>query len=149
VLLAEEFVLLTLDDESGTKTLSGEKYAPALGAALLVELALRERISVSPQTAGWRHRGRVHISSTKPTDDSEVDAALRTVEQKDNIKIGSLIEVVQPADGAAKKAIASRAKELSKGDRGEAAVRAAALDELYAAIAVGAATAGGAGSSGS
>jgi hypothetical protein len=34
VLLAEEFVLVTMDDESGGQTLSGEKYKPALGVAL-------------------------------------------------------------------------------------------------------------------
>ena len=45
-------MLLTLEDDSGKKTLSGEKYGPALGAALLVELALMERISVAPHERG-------------------------------------------------------------------------------------------------
>ena len=76
VLLAEEFLLLCLDDESGKKTLSSEKLPPALGAALLVELALMERIGVTPHDAGWQRRGRVTITSTKPTDDAELDAAL-------------------------------------------------------------------------
>ena len=228
MLLAEEFVLLTLDDDSGKKTLSGEKYGPALGAALLVELALMERVSVTPKSAGWRERGRVSVTTTKPTDDPELDAALQAVEKKENTKIGSLIsdmawkpitkglhnrllerlvragvlaetrtdvlglrrwptadpqpeeeirrrlqsclvgneeptertaalvsllqatdslvKVVAPVDAAAKKALKARAKQLSEGDWGGAAVKAA-IDEMYATIAVaGAAGAAGGGS---
>lgn len=228
MLLAEEFVLVTLDDESGRKTLSSEKYGPALGAALLVELALMERISVQPPSAGWRERGRVSVTSTKPTDDAELDGALAAVAKKENIKIGSLIsdmswkpitkglhdrllqrlvragvlsetrtevlglrrwptvdpapeeeirrrlhgclvgdeqptertvalvsllqatasllKVVVPADGAAKKAITARAKQLSEGDWGATAVKAA-LDEMYATLAVTAGAAAAAGGS--
>ncbi len=227
MLLAEEFVLLTLEDDSGKKTLSGEKYGPALGAALLIELALMERISVAPHDAGWRERGRVGVTSTKPTDDAELDAVLQVIEAKEGVKIGSLISdmawkpitkglhqrlldrlvrtgvltesrsdvlglrrwptvdplpeeevrrrlqsclvgneqptertaalvsllqatgslvrIVQPADAAAKKAVVARAKALSAGDWGGAAVKAA-LDEMYATIAVAAGAAGAAGS---
>jgi hypothetical protein len=74
VLLAEEFVLLTLDAESGRKTLAGDTYGPASGAALLVELALLERVSVAPPTAGRRARDRVSVTSSAPTDDGELDA---------------------------------------------------------------------------
>lgn len=91
MLLAEELVLLTLDDDSGKKTLSGEKYGPALGAAMLVELALAERISVAPKDAPWGQRGRVSVLSTKPTDDAELDAVLAAVEEKGNPKISALI----------------------------------------------------------
>ena len=91
MLLAEEFLLLCLDDESGKKTLSSEKLPPALGAALLVELALMERIGVTPHDAGWQRRGRVTITSTKPTDDAELDAALEAVEQREDIKVKDLI----------------------------------------------------------
>ncbi len=91
MLLAEEFLLLCLDDESGKKTMSSEKLPPALGAALLVELALMERIGVTPQDAGWQRRGRVTITSTKPTDDAELDAALEAVEQREDIKVKDLI----------------------------------------------------------
>ncbi len=94
MLLAEEFVLLTLDGDSGKKTLSGGKYGPALGAAVLVELALMERISVAPHSAGWRQRGRVSVTSTKPTDDTELDAVLQVIEAKEGVKIGSLISDV-------------------------------------------------------
>jgi hypothetical protein len=91
VLLAEEFLLLCLDDDSGKKTLSSEKLPPALGAAILVELALMERIGVTPHDTGWQRRGRVRITDTKPTDDAELDAALAAVEQREDVKVKDLI----------------------------------------------------------
>jgi hypothetical protein len=217
MLLAEEFALLTVDEVSGKKTLTGEYYGPALGVALLVELALMERVSVAPASAGRRERGRVTVTSTKPTDDPELDAVLQVVEQQEGVKIGSLVsdlggkrritkglherllgrlvaagvlaesrsdvlgmrrwptldpgpdeeirrrlhaclvgddqptertaalvsllqatdvllKVVRPADSAAKKAIAARAKALSEGDWGGAAVKAA-VEEVHAGMA--------------
>lgn len=91
MLLAEEFVLLTLDAESGKKALSGEKYGPALGAALLVELALLERVSVAPPAAGRRERYRVSVTSAAPTDDDELDAMLQVIVSKEGVKVGALI----------------------------------------------------------
>ena len=46
MLIAEEFLLLVLDDESGKRTIGGESLEPALAAALVVELALAERIGI-------------------------------------------------------------------------------------------------------
>ena len=83
--------MLCLDDESGKKTLSSDKLPPALGAALLVELALMERIGVTPHDAGWQRRGRVTITDTKPTDDAELDVALAGLEQRENVKVKDLI----------------------------------------------------------
>lgn len=80
MLMAEELLLLCLDDQAGTPSLSKEKLEPALGGALLVELALMERISVSPETEGWTRRGRVSVSSTVPTDDPELDRAVRAID---------------------------------------------------------------------
>ena len=84
-------MLLCLDDESGKKTLSSEKLPPALGAAILVELALMERIGVTPHDVGWQRRGRVSITDTKPTDDVELDTASAAVEQRENVKVKDLI----------------------------------------------------------
>jgi Golgi phosphoprotein 3 (GPP34) len=73
MLIAEEFLLLSLDDVSGKKTVSMETLEPALGGALLAELALLERIGVSPRSAGWRERGRVTVTSTvRPTIPSSI-----------------------------------------------------------------------------
>lgn len=91
MLLAEEFLLLALDEDSGKKTVSSEKLGPALGGAILVELALLERIGVTPHSDGWRRRGRVTITSTKPTDDAELDATLRHLEEHEDIKVSTVV----------------------------------------------------------
>ena len=91
MLIAEEFLLLFLDDESGRKTISDEKIDPALGGALLVELALMERIGVTGDDQGWRQRRRVTITSTTPTDDPVLDEALAYVEAKEGGKVKDLI----------------------------------------------------------
>ncbi len=77
MLIAEEFLLLCLD-EAGSRRLSVEKVDPALGGALLAELALMGRIVVADDP-GWRQRGRVTVTSTEPTGDTELDRALHAV----------------------------------------------------------------------
>jgi hypothetical protein len=76
MLLAEEFLLLCFDDRTGKKIISSDRIEPALGGALLAELALMERIGITPHSAGWRQRARVTITDITPTDDSELDAVL-------------------------------------------------------------------------
>ena len=47
---------------------------------------------MSPRTTrGWRRRGRITITDTKPTDDAELDAALAAVEQREDVKVKDLI----------------------------------------------------------
>ena len=77
MLIAEEFLLLSLDNESGRPMIGGDRLRPALGGALVAELALMERIGVTPNDAGWRKRGRITITDLTPTDDPELDEALR------------------------------------------------------------------------
>ena len=48
--MAEEFLLLCFDDQTGKKIISSDKIEPALGGALLVELALKERIGVTAES---------------------------------------------------------------------------------------------------
>lgn len=79
MLIAEELLLLSFDDETGRRTLAAEKLDPALGGALLAELALMERIGITPDSAGLTKRRRVTVVSPKPTDDRELDAALEAV----------------------------------------------------------------------
>ena len=52
MLIAEEYLLLALDDETGKPRIGSDRLEPALGGALLAELALRERVGVTPQEAG-------------------------------------------------------------------------------------------------
>ena len=39
-----------------------------------------ERIGVTPDSDGWRQRGRVTITSTTPTDDEELDNLMALLE---------------------------------------------------------------------
>jgi hypothetical protein len=91
VLIAEEYLLLALDDVSGRPRISGDRLEPALGGALVVELALRERIGVTPREAGWTKRGRVTITDLTPTDDTELDAALHKLAENEGKKLKDLL----------------------------------------------------------
>jgi hypothetical protein len=91
VLIAEEFLLLALDDESGRKRMSAETLEPALGGAMVAELALCERIGVTPPDAGRRKRGRVTVTSTAPTDDPELDRVLDVLVAREGDRVKDLI----------------------------------------------------------
>ena len=62
-----------------------------MAAAVLVELALRERISIAPAEAGWRERGKITVINTAPTDDPDLDAVLAKLSEKDGQKVKNLI----------------------------------------------------------
>jgi hypothetical protein len=94
VLLAEEFLLLCFDDQTGKKIISSDKIEPGLGGALLLELALQERIGVTGESAGWRQRRRLMITDTTPTDDAELDSALAKLQKLEGEKIKALISKV-------------------------------------------------------
>ena len=72
MLIAEEYLLLALDERTGKLRVGSDVLGPALGGALVAELALRERIGVTPHEAGWSKRGRVTITDLTPTDDPEL-----------------------------------------------------------------------------
>jgi hypothetical protein len=92
VLIAEEVLLLSIDHDSGKNVLLGnDKIAPVLGGALLVELALMERIGVTPDSDGWRRRGRVMITSTAPTDDPELDDLMAVLERREGARVKDLL----------------------------------------------------------
>ena len=79
MLIAEELLLVALDDTSGRPLIGGDRLRPGLGGAVLAELALMERIGVTPSSEGWRTRGRLTITSLKPTDDPELDDTLQKI----------------------------------------------------------------------
>lgn len=116
MLIAEEYLLLCFDDKTGKPRIGKDRLEPALGGALVVELALRERIGVTPHEAGWFRRGRVTIIDLTPTDDRELDAALQKLAQNEGKKFKDLLS---PS--------ARRGKRLSHG------VRDRLLDRLAAA----------------
>lgn len=68
-LIAEDLLLLLLDDEKGS--LSHTTYLdPALGGALLVELALEEHVVTVPQGKSWgvSRKDRVEVTGHVPED---------------------------------------------------------------------------------
>ena len=119
MLIAEEYLLLSLDDESGRPRIGKDRLEPALGGALVVELALRERIGVTPHEAGWNKRGRVTITNLTPTDDPELDAALHKLAQNEGKKVKDLLS-----------AFASKKNRISHGVRDRLLERLAAAGML-------------------
>ena len=93
MLIAEEYLLLSLDDETGKPRIGNDRLEPALGGALLAELALMERVGVTPPEAGWTKRGRVTITNLKPTDDPELDAALHKLTENEGKKVRDLLSI--------------------------------------------------------
>lgn len=91
MLLAEEYLLLSLDEKSGREIVPAQKLRPALAAALLAELALVERIRFTPRDAGWHNSGRVIVTSTESTGDAVLDQALRSIEERKDPKVASLV----------------------------------------------------------
>ena len=119
MLIAEEYLLLSLDDESGRPRIGKDRLEPALGGALVVELALRERIGVTPHEAGWNKRGRVTITNLEPTDDPELDAALHKLTENEGKKVKDLLS-----------AFASKKNRISHGVRDRLLERLAAAGML-------------------
>ena len=91
MLIAEEYLLLALDEKTGKLRIGSDVLGPALGGALVAELALRERIGVTPHDAGWNKRGRVTIINLTPTDDPELDAAMAKLAENEGRKVKDLL----------------------------------------------------------
>lgn len=87
MLIAEELLLLALDDETGKETIRKSELVPALGGALVAELVLLERVGLTPRDAGWRQRGRITVTSVKPTDDPELDLMLERLTEREGKKL--------------------------------------------------------------
>ena len=92
--LADELLLVALDDTSGRTVGAKMNLDTALAAALLVELALAERISVAPAEAGWLERGKVTVINGRPTDDPDLDAVLAKLLAKEGQKVKNLVSTV-------------------------------------------------------
>lgn len=85
MLLAEDLLLLLTDDDTGKLAASGTEVDMALGGALLVELALLQRVDVAG--SGERVReGRLMVRDPSPTGDVLLDDALAVVRQKEGKK---------------------------------------------------------------
>ncbi|GEP36152.1 hypothetical protein NSZ01_39200 [Nocardioides szechwanensis] len=89
-LIAEDLLLLLLDDTKGTVRASSY-LASALGGAVLVELALAEAVELEEKTSAWRS-AKVRPTGAAPQDAAPHDAAphdpvltagLATITEKD------------------------------------------------------------------
>lgn len=79
LLIAEDLLLLLLDDEKGT--LPSTQHQPLLGGALLVELALEGHVEVGEKHRLWR-TAPVHAAAGASPADPELRAALALVAEK-------------------------------------------------------------------
>ena len=112
-LIAEDLVLLLLDDETGK--LEHATYLDAgIGGALLVELALAENVSVVRGSGFWA-RAKVHVSSAPPPADPVLAEAL------------ALAHKVVDREGLPAREIKKRAKEIAEGDWSAKAVSSAGV----------------------
>ena len=91
MLIAEELLLLALDDASGRRLVGTDRLDPTLGGALLAELALRERIGVSGDDEPRARRGRLTVTDLRPTDDTELDRALQAMAQHEGRKVKDVL----------------------------------------------------------
>ena len=85
MLLAEDLLLLLTDDDTGKLAASSAEVDVALGGALLVELALMQRVDVAGRDERVRE-GRLVVRDPGPTGDGLLDQALTLVGQKEGKK---------------------------------------------------------------
>ena len=78
-LIAEDLLLLLLDDEKGTLAAS-DKVQPLMGGALLLELALAGRVEVAEKTRLWS-TAKIAVTGP-PLGEPVLDEALATVAEK-------------------------------------------------------------------
>ena len=75
MLIAEDLLLLLTGDRTGKLLVLSTKVDVALGGALLIDLALRERVDVAQPGAQVR-AGRLLVSDQSPTSDGLLDETL-------------------------------------------------------------------------
>ena len=85
MLIAEELLLLCLDPGTGRFKVANDRLTPALAGALLADLELLGRISVTAEATGWSaltQPRRVSVIDGRPTGDLELDRALSTLAEE-------------------------------------------------------------------
>jgi Golgi phosphoprotein 3 (GPP34) len=77
MLIAEDLLLLLLltDDRTGKLVAPSNQVDVALGGALLIELALAQRVEITAES-GTVRKGRLIVTDTSPTSDGLLDEAL-------------------------------------------------------------------------
>jgi Golgi phosphoprotein 3 (GPP34) len=80
-LIAEDLLLLLTNDQTGKLLVASNRVDIALGGALLIELALMQRVDVARED-GIVRKGRLLVQDGRPTSDSLLDEALGRVAAK-------------------------------------------------------------------
>ncbi|MEV1239066.1 GPP34 family phosphoprotein [Nonomuraea sp. NPDC050022] len=74
VTIAEELLLLAYSEKEGKQLISASQLDPALGGAILAELAITERVALTGK--------KVSVEDTTPLGDDELDAALARIAEE-------------------------------------------------------------------
>ncbi|MFC7624291.1 GPP34 family phosphoprotein [Microlunatus sp. GCM10028923] len=94
MLIAEEILVICLNDSSGKRPIGRGQLMPALAGALVAELALLGRITLTPDSVGLLRRRRVVLHDATLTGDALLDQTLTTIAEKPDQKINSLIHAM-------------------------------------------------------
>ena len=84
-LIAEDLLLLLTDDRSGKLLVASNQVDIALGGALLIELALEQRVDVA-RGDGVVRKGRLLLKDASPTSDPLLNEALGQIAAKQGRK---------------------------------------------------------------
>ncbi|MGH3490208.1 MAG: GOLPH3/VPS74 family protein [Actinopolymorphaceae bacterium] len=101
MLLAEDLLLLLVDDATGKPLTDGTKLDHAIAGAVLLELALQGKVDVTATREENRRKGRLVVRDPSPTGEAILDEALTLVADKQGKKPESVI-------GALKKGLRER-----------------------------------------
>ena len=93
MLIAETFLLLCLDADTGKRIAGRSRLEPALNGAVAAELVLRGRIVITPDSDGLLRRRRPAVIDPTPTGDAVLDLMLAGLLAKPDRK---LAEVINP-----------------------------------------------------
>ncbi|WP_435736867.1 GPP34 family phosphoprotein [Cellulosimicrobium sp. PMB13] len=102
MLILEDYLLLTLDDETGKTVVGSASREHVAAGALLVELALLGRVDLAGDGEGGRV-GRIVVRDTTPTGNDLLDEALDVVRSKEGSKPKTLVPLLakrRPAERA-------------------------------------------------
>ena len=103
VLIAEDLLLLLTDDQSGKLMVASNQADIALDGALMIELALEQRVDVAAED-GVVRKGRLLVMDASPTSDSLLDEALGRIAAKQGRKPKNVVPVLPARGGRARAA---------------------------------------------
>lgn len=91
MLLAEDLLLLLLDDSTGRPVTDGTRLDNAIAGAVLLELALQGRVDIAGTNQAKVKKGRLVCRDPSPTGDPVLDDALARLVDKDGKKPDSAL----------------------------------------------------------